>query len=137
MTVIVCVDDQMGVLFNNRRQSQDRILRERRMELCKEHTLWMTSYSKKQFEDNDNSSICVADNFMIAADNDSFCFSEGTPLSCYLDKIDKIVLYKWNREYPSDVTFDINLSNWSLNSTFEFQGSSHEKITEEVYVKNA
>lgn len=137
MTVIVCVDDQMGVLFNNRRQSQDRILRERIMEISKEHTLWMTPYSKKQFEDNDNSSICVADNFMIAADNDSFCFSEGTPLSCYLDKIDKIVLYKWNREYPSDVTFDINLSNWSLNSTFEFQGSSHEKITEEVYVKNA
>lgn len=137
MTVIVCVDDKMGVLFNCRRQSKDRILRERILELSKNTLLWMSPYSQKQFEDNDANNICVADNFMIAADNDSFCFSEGTALSPCLEKIDRIILYKWNRVYPSDETFDVDLSNWSLQSTFEFQGRSHEKITEEVYVKNA
>ena len=136
MTVIVCVDDKMGVLFNCRRQSKDSILRERILELSKNTSLWMSPYSQKQFEGDNNSNICIADNFLIAADNDSFCFSEGTALSPCIEKIDRIILYKWNRVYPSDETFDVDLSEWSLVSTFDFQGSSHEKITEEVYVKN-
>lgn len=137
MTVIVCVDDKMGVLFNSRRQSKDSVLRERVLELSKDTMLWMSPYTQKQFEENDQSNICVADNFLVVAENNAFCFCEGTALSPCIDKIDRIILYKWNRVYPSDETFDVDLSNWSLESSFEFQGSSHEKITEEVYVHNA
>ena len=51
--------------------------------------------------------------------------------------IEKIILYRWNRKYPADFRFDINLedSEWKLAETREFTGSSHEKITEEVYVR--
>ena len=33
MKIIVCVDNQNGMMFNHRRQSQDRVLRKRILEL--------------------------------------------------------------------------------------------------------
>ena len=33
MTLVVCVDDRMGMQFNGRRQSQDRLLRRRLLDL--------------------------------------------------------------------------------------------------------
>ena len=53
----------------------------------------------------------------------------------YIEKIDNIIIYKWNRIYPSDLYFDIDIKNgqWKLIETEEFQGSSHEKITKEIY----
>ena len=48
-----------------------------------------------------------------------------------------LILYRWNRRYPSDLTFRIPLSEhgWKLETVTEFSGFSHEKITEEVYKK--
>ena len=137
MTAIICVDDKMGTLFNCRRQSQDNILRERVLALSEDVNLWMSPYSQKQFRENDNRNICVADNYLFAAENEDFCFVEGVPVSAFLEKIDRIILYKWNRTYPSDEFFDLDLREWVRFSTYEFAGSSHERITEEVYVKNA
>ena len=45
----------------------------------------------------------------------------------------QVVLYKWNRVYPADQYFAMDLSGWKLVETVEFPGSSHEKITEERY----
>lgn len=49
MILIVCVDDHNGMMFNHRRQSQDRILRGDILELTEGKILWMDAYSKKQF----------------------------------------------------------------------------------------
>ena len=49
MILIVCVDDHNGMMFNHRRQSQDRILRGDILELAEGKILWMDAYSKKQF----------------------------------------------------------------------------------------
>ena len=49
------------------------------------------------------------------------------------EKIEKIILYRWNRVYPADVHFPIDFSGWKLVQAEEFAGSSHEKITEEIY----
>lgn len=41
MILIVCVDDHNGMMFNHRRQSQDRILRGDILELTEGKILWM------------------------------------------------------------------------------------------------
>ena len=46
---------------------------------------------------------------------------------------EELVLYRWNRSYPGDVTFPWPLTGWTLAETAYFPGTSHEKITEEVY----
>ena len=48
-------------------------------------------------------------------------------------EIEKVILYHWNRDYPADVYFPVDLSVWKCVETKEFAGSSHEKITRERY----
>lgn len=94
----------------------------------------MSSYSKPLFADCRNEIIC-GENFTELAEKDDFCFAENIDPAAFESKIQKIILYKWNRRYPSDLKFTVDLSGWRLSETTDFQGSSHEKITEEVYVR--
>ena len=133
MQVIVCVDDGMGMLFNHRRQSRDRVLIQRILEITKGKQIFMNTYSAELFEGNEN--ICIDDDFLKNAGDDDICFVENETLSKYIEKINKIIIYKWNRKYPEDLYFDIPLAEngWHLMESYELQGYSHEKITEEVY----
>ncbi len=135
MIIILAVDDKEGMLFNNRRQSQDRELRKRILEITNNKSLWMNQYSAKQFSTEDAPNLKINDDFLIKAGAGEYCFVENDSVLPYLNKIEKIVLFKWNRRYPSDFYLAIDLAdgNWVLESTNEFQGSSHEKITEEIY----
>lgn len=135
MNVIVCVDDNMGMVFNRRRQSQDHILRERILTLTEDSVLWMNAYSKKQFTGVSAPQIRVNESFLELAGAGDFCFVENLPLFPYEDKIEALILYKWNRKYPADRRFDIPLAEhgWALGKCLDFPGSSHKKITEERY----
>ena len=133
MIVIACVDDKMGMMFNNRRQSRDRVLINRIEALTVSSVLWMSSYSQQLFPQTNAE---ISDTFMEKAANGEYCFVENACLTSYENEIEKIILFKWNRRYPADKFFDIDLSKgWKLISVNEFAGSSHEKITMEVYEK--
>ena len=63
MKVILVIDDDNGMMFNNRRQSQDRILREKILEISRESKLWMNAYSQKQFA-SATDQIQISDTFL-------------------------------------------------------------------------
>ena len=51
--------------------------------------------------------------------------------------IEKVIICRWNRDYPADFFFDLDMADFHLKGTMmEFQGSSHERITIEEWVKN-
>ncbi|MCD8301219.1 MAG: hypothetical protein LUC41_08680, partial [Clostridiales bacterium] len=79
--------------------------------------------------------ICVSESFLEEAGEGEFCFVENVPTAGYVDKIEGIWLYRWNRNYPGDFFFDIDVSKtcWRLDETRDFPGYSHEKISLEVY----
>lgn len=133
MIIIAAVDDNLGMMFNNRRVSQDRILRQKIFEITQGSKLWMNSYSWKQFANDDVKNIIVNDSFLSEAISGEYCFVENSSVAQHSKYVEKIILFKWNRNYPSDFSFDLTLSNWILNETCDFAGSSHEKITMEVY----
>lgn len=137
MILIVAVDDNNGMMFNKRRQSQDRVLRERIIALSAESRLWMNRYTEKQFTQDGRAAehICVDDDFMTKAAPGEYSFVENIPAAPYEKLVERIVIFKWNRKYPGDFYFDIDLESgpWHLASKEEFPGSSHEKITMEVY----
>lgn len=136
MIVIAVVDDNKGMMFNKRRQSKDQVLRERILSLAGEGKLWMNEYTYRQFLDCSIGNIRVDEKFLDKAGAGEYCFVENTPVIPYEKRIEEIILFKWNRRYPSDFWFEIDLDGpeWKLSETREFTGSSHEKITEEVYV---
>lgn len=132
MIVIVCLDDKNGMMFNKRRQSSDRVLREHIIAITKESRLWMNEYSAEMFE---NANINVHSNFLKKANLGDYCFVENCSLEKHIKKIEKIIVYRWNKRYPADMYFDISLEDWKLLSTTDLIGNSHEKITEETYIK--
>ena len=134
MKIAVCLDDKNGMLFAGRRQSMDRVLREAFLQLAEGSNIWMDSYTAGQFAE-DTSPIRVDEQFLQKAGEDDWCFVEKADLSTVADQVKTFAIYRWNRTYPSDVKFPENLfaDRWQLTSSREFAGSSHEKITEEVY----
>lgn len=135
MIAIVCVDDHNGMMFHKRRQSQDRVLRQRMLELAGEQKLWMDAYSRRQFEQEEESRISVVEPDFSDIASGEYCFLEDQDPARYEDQIEELILFHWNRVYPADLYCTMDLSSWVLTETKEFSGSSHEKITQERYVK--
>ena len=50
MKLIVCIDENNGMMFNNRRQSKDRVVIEKIEEIIDSEPLYIDTYSKKLFE---------------------------------------------------------------------------------------
>ena len=134
MHLITCLDDNNGMMFNKRRQSQDFLVREDILNNLQNSKLWMNSYSAGQFKYFSADSISIDDNFMSKALERDYCFAENISLAPYLNDINSLILYYWNRKYPADRYFDIDLSDWELKNTTEFAGNSHEKITKKIYL---
>ena len=133
--LMVCVDDRYGMLFNRRRQSSDRKVTERICALCDSKKLWINSYSAALFPNCGE--ICIADDFLDRASGGDCCFVENIDVAPYMDRISKIVLFRWNKKYPADLYFPAEQLNelWRLERSQDFSGTSHDKITMEVYCR--
>ncbi|MCI8638895.1 MAG: ribonuclease Z [Coprococcus sp.] len=136
MIIIACVDDKNGMMFYGRRQSRDRVLIEDILLECTGKKLRMAPYSYALFEKETDAGILVSEDFLAAACGEDYCFVEnGDAMADHLEKVRAVLLYRWNRVYPADVYFPLNLADgsWEQKAREEFQGSSHEKITREWY----
>lgn len=133
MIVIVCCENNNGMLFNNRRVSRDSIVNERIVEMTKNSKLWMNNYSYKLFEKMNVSNINLAENVLTEATDGEYCFIENQHIIPNEKRIEKMIVFRWNRDYPSDFQLDMDLSEWKLEQSEEFKGNSHDKITMEVY----
>lgn len=129
MHVIVCLDEQSGMMFNDRRQSRDRKVTEDILNMTDGH-LWITEYSRELFT---GSPVQVDDRLLEKAKAGTYCLIENQSLKPYEEKLESVTVYRWNRRYPADRRLDIDLENWTLESRVEFEGFSHERITKEVY----
>ena len=132
MKVFVCIDDNLGMMFNNRRQSRDSAVKKQILEMSCGEKLLMNKYSGKLFSGCD---VVIEECFLDNAKEGDWCFVEDVSLKEYYDKIEKIIAFKWNRNYPSDKKLDIDLSGLVLEESFDFVGSSHDKITCEIWKK--
>ena len=135
MIPVVCVDDGWGMAFHGRRQSMDRKVREDLLADAETVRLWMNERSFRQFEAAQAGGLAVAEDFLDRAGPGEFCFVEDRPLLPWLDRIEGLVLYRWNRRYPADVYLDLKPGPpaWRLLRREEFPGHSHPCITKEVY----
>ncbi len=136
MHVIVCLDNQNGMLFNHRRQSRDRAVIVDILQHLDGRRLKVRKFSEDIFP-VDGESIWVSEGSPLDVGADEVCFVEDALLSPILDQITTLTIYRWNRDYPGDFHLDIDPveAGFRLQSSAEFQGYSHDKITKEVYVK--
>lgn len=112
MILIITLDNSNGIAFNNRRQSRDSILIQHLIDM----KVNIEEYSKPLFPDN------------YSGDSNYYFVERQIP---DLSNAEKLIVYRWNRDYPSDMKVD--LSNWKKVSERDFEGKSHKNITEEIY----
>lgn len=133
MRAFICVDDGNGRLFCGRRQSRDRMLTEDMLKTVGDGTLFIEKYSETLFETKERK-ISVCSEPPVSADE--YFFFEKTDPSEYEKHVSEWIVYRWNRLYPSDEKFGVDLSDgFRLVSSEDFVGSSHERITKEVYLR--
>lgn len=132
MIAVICVDDNNGMLFNNRRQSRDMLLIEDLIKYANSNKILINEFSKSLFADYEHN-ILISDTFLSDANENDICFVENVDLTNFKDKINTLIIYKWNRVYPADFHFNLNLSSYKLIETKDFKGNSHDKITRETY----
>lgn len=131
MILIMCLDPKNGLMFNNRRQSFDRCVQKMILEHAVNRSFVVAQYSKKKFP-NADAVEKLSDTI------DGVCFAETEELALSSAQFaDKIIVYRWDKTYPADTYFPMDLlEEYSLLETLEFEGYSHECITEEIYVRD-
>lgn len=127
MTLIVCLDDKNGMLFGTKRQSRDSVLIQRIIHLTQGKKLVLSPYSATLFQEKKD--LVITDDPAALAGGDDFLFVENTPLP--ENGFDTLLIYRWNRHYPATRFFTLTTEGFTLKETTEFQGTSHDCITEE------
>ena len=74
MKIIACLDDNNGLLFNNRRQSRDRVVIEDILKDCHNSKLWINNFSKSLF---DSPHVNISEEFLNEACESEYCFIEN------------------------------------------------------------
>lgn len=135
MIPVLCVDDGWGMAFHGRRQSRDRAVCGRILSDAAGGALWCAPASRVLFPAPAGVRLAAAEDFLDRAGPGEFCFVEDRPLLPWLDRMEGMVLYRWNRCYPADVYLDLRPEPpaWRMVRREEFPGHSHPRITKEVY----
>ncbi len=130
MILVVCIDKKGGLQFNHRRQSRDSLLIEDLIREADGRIIRTSPYSAPLFPEG------VAKDGAEDAGVGELCFYEGDFPCPPKEKLEGVILYHWNRAYPADLWFDESLlDGMKKTGKTDFPGSSHEKITKEVYRK--
>lgn len=129
MTLYICLDDRNGLQFNKRRQSRDSAVLED-IRSCLSGNLLIDPFSEKLIRE-------AGIPYVLPPESGEAFFAENIPSEEQLEKTGKIIIYRWNRHYPSDIRWEPDLTGmgFTLAETTEFPGTSHEKITREVYTR--
>ena len=133
MKLIVCAEERFGLLFHNRRVSRDRVVTDKILAITSGSTLWTNSFSAGLFPGE--APITVDEAFLERAQKQDYCFLEKGDVRPYASRVEELILFRWNRRYPFDVSFPFGecFGSWQLVSSEDFPGNSHESITMEVY----
>ena len=129
MTLYICLDDRNGLKFNKRRQSRDAaLLKDIRSQIA--GNLRIEPFSEKLIQEAEIP-------YVLPPETAEDFFAEDVPSEELLNQTERLVISRWNRHYPADVRWnpDFSTLGFSLVETTEFPGTSHEKITREVYEK--
>ena len=134
MKVIVCLDDSNGMLFNKRRQSRDSSVINDIVDMTEAQKLFCNAYTAKLFAEN--KTCIVSDEILVNPCEEGYYFFENV-LPTSIEHFSEVIIYRWNRKYPGDLFFNIELegNGFKKSKIIEFEGSSHEKITKEIWRK--
>ncbi|MEE3420705.1 MAG: ribonuclease Z [Lachnospiraceae bacterium] len=133
MKLILCLSDENGMMFNHRRESRDRVLIGRLLEVTGDGAICMKAYSVPLFPEGSSRVRKIEDISQVG--EEEYFFDEDTDPAAFSSEVNEILLYRWNRSYPADVKCTMEFDAFSKTAAYDFAGSSHDCITEERYTR--
>ena len=131
MHLIFCIDNQDGLSFLRRRLSRDREVSAHILRISEGYPLWTSPNSAALFP---KGTVIADPDFLQKASCGDYCFVEMPLTADAVHGLESVILYHWNRNYPSTEKLSRDLlAEMSLTHTEEFPGNSHDKITMERY----
>ncbi len=116
MNLIICWSVNKGISFNHRRVSRDMAMIADIKELLGQQSLRIHPASQSLFDDSGIPLICD-ESFLSDAGETDYVFVESDAYLPFEDDIDQIIAYNWNRDYPADTYFRMDLSAFELPDT--------------------
>lgn len=89
MIIILCLDNNNGMMFNDRRQSQDRGLREYIAEMTKGEKVYMNAYTEKLYEEINDPVVCEDFLHKAGKGGDLYCRESSIKTSDRSDRRDR------------------------------------------------
>lgn len=136
MHIILFLDQKDGMLFGGKRQTKDKILMKYIEDASKGSCLFANHFSTSLFG-NTPSHLIVDNNFLDIAKSGDYCIVEDEDIKPYMNKIESIRIYRWDKVYPSTMKFNKNLlKDWEQVFCVDlFLGGTHPVICEEMWVR--
>jgi hypothetical protein len=129
MRVIICLDDGLGMIFGGKRQSRDKAVL---ADIASEYgSVSILPFSEKMIAQAGLSYTLKSSLDEIGKDETAFI--ESINPATFADRIEELVIYRWNRKYLADMKCTLDLSGFKRVSVTEFVGNAHDKITKEVF----
>ena len=135
MIIILTLDDKNAVSFAGKRQANDRTVADYMSNITKDAPLYIKEKSGAFFKNCDTPPTLYTVESFDNLKNGDVCFMEEVPSTQLMAQAEKLIVFRWNRNYPSMTKERVNLSGWHLDCSLEFPGYSHDKITMEVLLK--
>ena len=132
MKIIIATGLRGEMQFNKRRVSRDEYLIDDIMKLTG-GKLTLKPYSAKLFAGYP--AVKISDSPLSALACDEWCFVEDADVEKLISCAQTLVIYNFNRTYPSDVKFDTVPTEigFKIAEIKDFAGHSHDKITRVTY----
>lgn len=129
MKVIVCLENNNGITFNNRRLTKDKKIIEDIVSLVGDKEIICSSYSAELFL-NYKVNLNIDDNSYLPNGTNYYFLENIYPK---YNNFSQLIVYKWNRDYPYDRTFSFDYNKYKIKSIKDLNGFSHKKITRIIY----
>lgn len=130
MILISCAENALGLRFNRRRCSRDRAVCGRILERAG-NELWLAESGAGLFREFPEAALHIVSDPSQVPEG-GYCFWETPAPEA---EPERILLYFWNRDYPSDEKFAFPGGEecWRMTEETDFEGFSHPQVTERLY----
>ena len=93
-----------------------------------------SEYLIESDEEEIKHNIVVDREYISKAEDEDYCFIEDLDLRDYNITVSEIIIYRWDKQYPADMHFEVKFDGYVCKNREEIKGFSHEKIIKEIYV---
>ena len=134
MVAMVAVSENLGMMVEGARMLENPHLRAKILDIAKRDHLWMNNYTAEAFAGEELPAyVTVDDDFLEHAGMGQYVLVENRKLKPYMDRVERILLFRWSKEGEVTRKLDVNIERGLLLVDEDLPLADGEQYTIEVW----